>query len=83
MATKIKEEYTLEQLTTDSVNVVVVPKAKVNGKEYELGRSRICYANSPHGRQKIAENLPEQYAQAVLAVWGNAPTVADPAKAGD
>jgi hypothetical protein len=82
MATKIYEDYTLEQLTVDSVNVLTVSSAKVNGKMYELERSRICYANSPIGRQQIVEALPEQYAEAVLAVWGDTPTLSDPEKAG-
>lgn len=82
MATKIYEDYTLEQLTVDSVNVLTVSSAKVNGKMYELERSRICYANSPHGRQQIVEALPDQYSEAVLAVWGDAPTLSDPDKAG-
>lgn len=84
MATKVTVIYTLEQLTADSVNVLSVSKAKVNGKEYELERSRICYANSPIGRQQIVGALPEHYADAVLAVWGDTPTLSDPPKeAGD
>ena len=82
MATKINLAYTLEQLTVDSVNVLTVSSAKVNGKIYELERSRICYANSPIGRQQIVDSLPEQYAEAVLAVWGDTPTLSDPEKAG-
>ena len=82
MATKIYEEYTLEQLTVDSVNVLTVSSAKVNGKMYELERNRICYANSPLGRQKVVDSLPEQYAEAILAVWGDTPTLSDPERAG-
>ena len=82
MATKIYEEYTLEQLTVDSVNVLTVSSAKVNGKMYELERNRICYANSPLGRQQVVEALPEQYAEAILAVWGDTPTLSDPERAG-
>ena len=82
MATKINLAYTLEQLTVDSVNVLTVSSAKVNGKIYELERNRICYANSPIGRQQIVDSLPEQYAEAVLAVWGDIPTLSDPEKAG-
>lgn len=82
MATKINTAYILEQLTADSVNVLTVSSAKVNGKVYELERARVCYANSPLGRQQIVEALPEQYAEAVLAVWGDAPTLSDPEKAG-
>lgn len=82
MATKINIEYILEQLTPDSVNVLTISSAKVNGKIYELERARICYGNSPLGRQQIVESLPEQFAEAVLAVWGNEPTLSNPDKAG-
>ena len=83
MASKIYYDYTLEQLTTTSVNVLTVARAKVNGKMYELERTRMCYANSPTGRQKVSQDLPEQYAEAILAVWGDTPTVDDPEKAGE
>ena len=42
MATKIYNDYTLEQLTVDSVNVLIISSAKVNGKMYELERTRMC-----------------------------------------
>ena len=83
MATKIYKDYTLEQLTVDSVNVLIISSAKVNGKMYELERTRISYANSPIGREQIVEALPDQYAEAVLAVWGTTPTRQDPPKEGD
>lgn len=78
MATTIYKDYTLEQLTVNSVNVLIVSSADVNGKMYEIERERICYANSSIGRQQVEEVLPEQYAAAVLAVWGETPTVSDP-----
>lgn len=82
MATKIYYDYTLEQLTASSVNVLTIASAKVNGKMYEIEKSRMCYANSPIGRQQISEDLPEQYAEAVLAVWGDSPTIPDPEQPG-
>lgn len=36
MATKIYYDYTLEQLTASSVNVLTIASAKVNGKMYEI-----------------------------------------------
>lgn len=83
MATKIYNDYTLEQLTADSVNVLIVSSAKVNGKMYELERTRMCYCNSPIGREQIVNDLPEQYANAVFAVWGDTPTLSDPEKGGE
>lgn len=83
MASKIYYEYTLEQLTASSVNVLTISSAKVNGKMYELERTRMSYANSPIGREQISEALPEQYAAAVLSFWGDTPTVPDPDRGGD
>lgn len=78
MATKIIKEYTLEQLTADSVNVLITSSATVNLKVYVLGHERISYSNSEHGRELVRENLPEEYANAVFALWGDTPTVPDP-----
>ena len=52
-------------------------------KMYELERTRMCYGNSPIGREQIVNDLPEQYANAVLAVWGETPTLSDPEKGGE
>ena len=78
MATKITKEYTLEQLTSDSVNVLTVSTAKVNGKPYELGRERMSFSNSTTGRKQLIEKLPISYYDAVHALWGDSPTVSDP-----
>lgn len=75
---KIKNTYSLEQLTETSVNVVTVSYATINKEEREIGRSRMAYVNSPTGREKIAADLPEEYAKAVLALWDDKPTAADP-----
>lgn len=82
MASKIYYDYTLEQLTASSVNVLTIARAKVNGKMYELERSRMCYANSEIGRQQVTEALPEQYAEAIFAIWGDTPTIPDPEQPG-
>jgi len=78
MATQIKTEYTLEQLTQHTVNVLKVDSATINGTLYELERTRLCFANSPVGREKISETLPKEYADAVFSIWGDAPTITDP-----
>lgn len=78
MATTITKELTLDLLNKNSVSVKTVEKAVVNLVERTIGTSRKAYANSPIGRQQITDELPEQYANAVFAVWGDEPTVADP-----
>lgn len=78
MATKITEEYFLEQLTSDSVNVLIVSSAKVNGKTYELSRERMSFSNSNTGRAQISKTLPKGYLEAVFVLWGDKPTLSDP-----
>ena len=75
---KIKKEYTLEQFTTESVNVITVSTATIDKERREVGRSRMAYVNSPTGRKQLSEILPEEYVKAVLALWGENPTVSDP-----
>lgn len=79
MATTITKEITLDLLNSNSVSVKTVEKAKVNLVERTIGTYRKAYVNSPIGRQQIIDDLSEQYANAVLAVWGDEPTVTDPA----
>lgn len=78
MATKIYKDYTLEHLTANSVNVLVVSSAKVNTVMYEISRERLSYQNSIIGRERLLADLPENYALAVLNLWGDTPTVEDP-----
>ena len=75
---KTKKEYTLEHLTTESVNVVTVSTATIDKERREVGRSRMAYVNSPTGRKQLTDKLPEEYVKAVLALWGENPTVSDP-----
>lgn len=75
---KIQRDYSLEQLTAESVNVVEISIATINKKPHEIGRSRMAYVNSPTGRNQLTDKLPEEYVKAVLALWGENPTVSDP-----
>lgn len=75
---KITQEYSLEQLTAQSVNVVETLFATINKQLCEIGRSRMAYVNSPIGREKLAAAIPEEFVNAVMALWGNSPTVVDP-----
>ena len=75
---KIQKDYSLEQLTAESVNVVEISIATINKKPHEIGRSRMAYVNSPMGRKQLTDKLPEEYVKAVMALWGENPTVSDP-----
>lgn len=70
--------YTLEKLNETTVNILIITTIALNGKTYEIERSRICYGNSPIGRAQIVEYLPEQYVRAILEIWGEEPTTIDP-----
>ena len=59
---KIQKDYSLEQLTAESVNVVEISIATINKKPHEIGRSRMAYVNSPTGR---STRSPTRSAEAV------------------
>ena len=40
------------------INVIIIKTLELNGKIYELERNRICYSNSPIGRNMVVEKLP-------------------------
>lgn len=68
----------LDMLTGNSVSVVKQGYAVIDGTEYAVGEPHRCaYANSTGGRERIQADLPAGYVQAVLAVWGDAPTVVE------
>jgi hypothetical protein len=67
---------TLDMLTDKSVSVKTQKYVEDDGIEYAVGEPhRRAYVNSERGRAEIAEELSEPYLSAVLAVWGDAPTV--------
>lgn len=65
----------LDGLNEYAVSVRIQKSATIDGEEYNLGVERQAYVNSAEGRLEIASKLPEPYASAVLAVWGDEPTV--------
>lgn len=73
------EEIILQDLDQRKVNVLIQKSMEVEGTVYVLGGNRCSYINSIHGREQLAEGLPEPYLSAVLAVWGDTPTVVEPA----
>ena len=72
MITKI----TLDMLTETGVSVKTQKYVEDGGVEYAVGEPHRCaYVNSERGRQEITATLEEPYLSAVMAVWGDAPTV--------
>lgn len=74
-------EIILDMLTTESVSVLTKEFADINGIKTQIGTNmRKAYANSPMGREMIAKELPEEYANTVLTLWGTEATIQDPPK---
>ena len=66
-------------LTPDSVSVLRQQYLDYNGTEMQVGGNvRNAYMNSTSGRALIRNALTDEYYNAVMAVWGDSPTVDDP-----
>lgn len=74
----IKETIMLDRLTKDSVSVLRQETVENNGAEYAVSEPhRKAYANSAKGRDEITEELSGEYLNAVMAMWGDRPTVTE------
>ena len=72
------KDYILESLNINSVNVVIETSAEIDGEMYTLGRARKSYSNSSYGRELIKKELPTNYYNAIMTIWGENSTVKDP-----
>ena len=78
---EIKEKIILDMLTTDSVSVLKQQYITVDGTDIRVGDNvRNAYMNTQTEREQLKEILPEEYYNAVMAVWGDNPTIAEPAE---
>lgn len=75
----IDKRYTLDHLTNLGVSVLEEHVLVLDdGTEKPLAQtSRRGYVNSVEERLQLKENVPEPYRSAVLAVWGDTPTVTE------
>lgn len=72
------EKYTVDMLTTDSVSVKKQTYIDYMGQEYLIGEPwRRAYMNSIQGRQQIVDELPQAQVNAIMAVWGDTPTITE------
>jgi hypothetical protein len=72
------EKYTLDMLTVDSVSVKKQTYIDYMGQQYPIGEPwRRAYVNSVQGRHQIVDELPQSQVNAIMAVWGDAPTVTE------
>jgi hypothetical protein len=73
---ELTTKITLDMLTQDSVSVLKQQFLTFNDVEMQVGSNiRNTYANSISGRKLIKSILPNEYYNAVIAVWGDTPTV--------
>ena len=76
---ELKEKITLDMLTKDSVSVLRQQFINYNGTEMQVGENvRNAYMNSKSGREQLRAVLSDEYYNAVMAVWGDNPTVDEP-----
>lgn len=74
----MQETITIDALTKNSVSIKRQKTITAEGSTYEIGDPNRCaYVNSTYGRAQLAKEVPEPYLSAVLAVWGDNPTVSD------
>jgi len=74
------EKYTLDMLNQDSVSVKKQTYIDYMGQEYPIGEPwRRAYTNSIRGREQIVTELPQAQVNAIMAVWGDNPTVTEQA----
>ena len=78
---EIKEKIILDMLTNDSVSVLKQQYITVDGTDIRVGENvRNAFMNTQTEREQLKEILPEEYYNAVMAVWGDTPTIAEPAE---
>lgn len=66
---EIKNTYTIDHLTTESVSVKVQKTLADNGSSYPLGEPvRTAYVKDD--LRPLTENVPEPFLSAILDVWG-------------
>ncbi len=73
---ELKEKITLDMLNSESVSVVRQQYLNYNGTEMPVGENkRNSYLNTDEDREILRTSLPENIYNAIIAVWGNQPTV--------
>ena len=76
---EIQEKIILDMLTTDSVSVLKQQYITVTGTDIRVGDNiRNAYMNTQTEREQLKSILPEEFYNAVMAVWGDTPSVNEP-----
>ena len=78
---EIKEKIILDMLTNNSVSVLKQQYITVDGTDIRVGENvRNAFMNTQTERELLKAKLPEEFYNAVIAVWGDTPTIAEPAE---
>lgn len=76
---ELKEKITLDMLTKDSVSVLRQQFLDYGGAEMQVGGNiRNTYINNKSDREQLRKVLSDAYYNAIMAVWGDIPTVEEP-----
>ena len=76
---ELKEKITLDMLTKDSVSVLRQQFLNYDGVDMQVGENiRNAYSNNEDDRALLKSILSDEYYNAVMAVWGDNPTVDEP-----
>ena len=76
---EIKEKISLDMLTNDSVSILKQQYITIDGTDIKVGDNiRNAFMNTQTERELLRTKLPEEFYNAVIAVWGNYPTIAEP-----
>lgn len=75
---EIETRKTVDMLTQNGVSILTQKFIEIedDGKMLQVGENhRRAYVNSADGRVEISQNEPDDIVAAVMAIWGDAPTV--------
>ena len=76
---EIKEKIALDMLTNDSVSILKQQYITIDGTDIKVGDNILnAFMNTHTERELLRTKLPEEFYNAVIAVWGNYPTIAEP-----
>lgn len=72
----IQEIKIVDMLTKDSVSILTQKYVDLDRVKTQVGDNHRCsYSNSEYGRQDLLQSEPEDVVNAVIAIWGDEPTV--------
>jgi predicted methyltransferase len=70
-----KTNIKIEELTQNKVSIIKENYIEVEGQRYNGEISRNIYVNCQSDRDTLKNKLNEEYYNAIMAVWGETPTI--------